>query len=89
MTNRPSCLQLSVRTLKVGQSYQTDGGTGDVKHIKNTWAKIIQIVDDDSMLIAIGNGADENGGDRYPVLVMCKFPTKGSRTIRRVFWPTL
>jgi hypothetical protein len=68
--------QLSAKALKVGQNYQTDGGTGDAKHIANTWAKIIQIVDDDNMLIGIDNGADDKGGPRYSTVVMCKFPTK-------------
>jgi hypothetical protein len=69
---------LSVTQLTVGQSYLIDGGVRDRGVFGNTWAKIIQIIDDDNMLVGIDNGAGSPGGNpRYSVIVWCKFSTKG------------
>jgi hypothetical protein len=62
-------LPLLVTKIKVGQDYATDGGGA------NTWGKIVQVIDDNNMLIGIDNGG--NPRDRYSVIVLCKFPTKG------------
>jgi hypothetical protein len=48
--------QLWVTKIKTGESYDTDAQG-------NTWAKIIQVVDDDNMLLGIDNGQGNPGGD--------------------------
>jgi hypothetical protein len=53
-----------VTNLEVGKVYKTDGSG-------NTWGKVLQVIDDDNMLIAVSNG-----GDNYPTVLWCKFPTK-------------
>lgn len=63
---------LPVTHIKVGRSYQLDGGG------LNTWGRIIQIIDDNNMLVGIDNGATNPGGrPRYSVTVWCKFSTEG------------
>lgn len=57
-----------VLSIKVGEDYVTDGdGT-------NTWAKILQIIDGENMLLGVDNGGTN---PRYSVVVWCKFSTKG------------
>lgn len=53
-----------VTNLEVGKVYNTDGPA-------NTWGRVVQVIDDDNMLIAVSNG-----GDGYPTTLWCKFPTK-------------
>jgi hypothetical protein len=68
--------QLSVTKIKVGESYKTDGGLPNGAESNNTWGKILQVIDDDSMLVGIDNGRQGNN-PRYFVTVWCKFSTKG------------
>jgi hypothetical protein len=70
--------QLSVNLLKEGGKYTTEGGLGSLElGATVTCAKIVQIIDDNSMLVGIDNGQEKSGDPRYTVLVMCKVPTKG------------
>lgn len=70
--------QLSAKSLKEGGKYATSSGLGGLDlGFTNTWAQVVQVIDDNSMLVGIDNGADGSGVLRYEVVVMCKFPTKG------------